>query len=403
MNDRTRVAKPIGFEATIDLIVRGPVITKSSAIGPWGCDAVFSRDAQGRLFFSGDHIKGKLREAFDRFETEAFYDDMGVRRSRESELIAAGDEQEEHETSVTAQLLAGAKRYPAIFSDFIAEGEWPGPGAKRMTRVKIDAETGAAAPGNLRVVDCPVAPGQTIHFRGDIRYFATSETAARDQLNVILQGLRCIASLGADQTIGSGVVTDVVAIDSTVIDFVEHLESLTALAAEEGAFDLHFRDPLCLPNGVINGNLFESEDEIPGEAIKGAVANCLRQITGVTDLSEDLDSVDGSHPLALLCHHLDKLIIRRARPAKHDQPRPTKFPMSLAYFDETLADTALASTSEPLIFHDSAPAFLHDWKTAQWNEIDRECGYHHPMQELRVRTSKAKGIVVPPWLIVVAH
>jgi hypothetical protein len=157
MNNQAGIAKPIGFEATIDLIVRGPVITKRSAIGPWGCDAVFSRDAHGSLFFSGDHVKGKLREAFDRLETEAFCDDTGTRRSRDAELIADADEQEEHEKSVTMQLGAGANRYPAIISDFVAVGAWPGPGEKRITRVKIDDNTGAAKDGNLRVIDCPVA------------------------------------------------------------------------------------------------------------------------------------------------------------------------------------------------------------------------------------------------------
>ena len=61
--------------------------------------------------------------------------------------------------------------------------------------------------------------------------------------------------------------------------------------------------------------------------------------------------------------------------------------MSLAFFQDGLADTALMPTSCPVLHNESAPAFLHDWKSAQRRSIDQRFGYHYPAQELRVRTS----------------
>jgi CRISPR/Cas system CSM-associated protein Csm3 (group 7 of RAMP superfamily) len=53
----------IGIEATLELILRGPILVHSSAVGPWGVDAVALRDPAGHLIIPGDAVKGKVREA----------------------------------------------------------------------------------------------------------------------------------------------------------------------------------------------------------------------------------------------------------------------------------------------------------------------------------------------------
>ena len=385
MNEQQLRPHPIGFQATLDLIVRGPVITKSSAIGPWGCDMVFSRDPAGRLLFSGDHVQGKLREIFDRIKAEAFRDEQEKLRSRNDELIATGATTEDWEESRSRQLSAAAKRYPAVFSDFIALAGAPGPGEHTITRVKIDDDSGAAAEGALRVIDCPVAPGEQILFRGDVRFFAACETTAWRQLDTVLSALRSIASLGADQSVGMGSLIGVGLVRTCVTRFLEIVARAAAIQTSDADLHLSFADPLCCPRGVVNGNIFESEDDIPGEAIKGAVAHCLRQITGLTDVSRDLGEIPDSHPFGLLCRHLDKVFIRRARPSPASGVRNCVPPLSLAFLDDQLADMALAPTDK--LVNGSAPAFVHDWKAKQSTIVNERFGKHYPSQELRVRTA----------------
>jgi len=381
--------------ATIELVVRGPILSKSSQIGPWGVDAVCNRDGLGRLYFPGAPICGKFREACDRLAFEPFDEEGRPQRRRYQALdrFRNVDESGDHDQAMLQQLAAEEDRYPLFCSDFVARGDWPDPGEQTITRVKISPATGAAEEGALRVLDCPVLPGLAVAFRGELRYFDASERSASDRLERILEVLRSIVNLGADGSVGSGRLLDVrldekrfrpLTITTAGAASSRHT---AADASHVFSVDLRFHDPLCLPRGVINGNLFEAESIVPGETLKGALAQLLRQATGLLDPAQGLGDVSTGHPLELLCRHFNRMRFTPARPRPATARRvPQQVPWSLAFLDDRLVDFAL-SDLESLQHPEVSPEFFHDWKGDQWSQVEARFGTYWPPQELRARTA----------------
>ena len=389
--------KPILVEMTVDLTLRGPVLTKSAVAGPWGIDIVCARDGRGRLFLPGPLVKGKVREAFDESYTGAdpFTDSQGCRRSRSADMLA-------DTSSGSAPVREPPERYPAVFYDFIAAGPWPGPGTQTITRVRINEATGSADSGGLWVIDCPVLPGQEVTFRGAIRFGAPSRDDISPIVEAISDRMEWVHGYGADQATGSGKtvsarirrfwIRDLR--ESARVDSYspERFATAAAAAPRLAIVDWELLDPFCVPSGLINGNVFESEDHLRGDVLKGAIAESLRQIVGLPP-GGDLKQGDGEKlPFANLRRHFSAVRITTARPWFSTMPgSPTIPPHSLGIVGRTVYDFVLAGLGQandfaPLV-HGRAAKFFPDWKLADSELVRGQ--FHSPnlVRELRVRTA----------------
>ena len=65
---------------------------------------------------------------------------------------------------------------------------------------------------------------------------------------------------------------------------------------------------------MVNGNIFESNDWIAGEALRGSLSGLIRSVLGVQgrDLGEIV--LPESHPWYLLCKYFDQIHFSRAIP-----------------------------------------------------------------------------------------
>ena len=200
----------IGFESSIELVVRGPILVTSGEIGPWGVDAIALRDPKGRLVITGDAIQGKLRESFDQISNSKNSKDP-FERSRKEDIAVAVDRDDatKFQDSQSKNLDAPSHRYPISFSDFVSKSVWPKPGVQTLTQIAIDLETGATSRGQLRVFDCPAKAGELVRFVGDIRFFADSINDATNRMNQVLEAFRWILSIGSQKSVGFGRVIEV--------------------------------------------------------------------------------------------------------------------------------------------------------------------------------------------------
>ncbi len=310
----------------------------------------------------------------------------------------AGDTAEAREKSHVKNLEA-FHPFPLFFSDFRALEIWPEPGRQTVSQTALDADTGAAKPGSLRTYDCPVLPGQLARFRGDVRFFCGDEEAGKMILDRLCAALAWVISFGSQKSVGYGRNVgaqghgDARVIEQTVTRFSAAAAPQATAGAGSVLVDFSFRDPLCVPSGVVNGNIFESRDEIPGETLRGAVAELLKQIGGLPRDCQDLAQAGTDHPFAALCRHFSRIRFTTARPARPGSREPAPvLPRSWAIAGKRLFDFALVEPQRAEeLFDAEAAAFCHDWKTEDWEAVNSHLGVVFPRQELHVRTAVETG------------
>ena len=392
----------VGIELVVELAVRGPILVHSSEIGPWGVDAVALRDSDGRLVIPGDAVQGKVREAYDEIGGDPFGDEWSRRQSmamlRQYELAEGrtAEAAEQYETYKQQNLNAKVLRYPMVFSDFTSVDTWPTAGVQTISQTAIDSDTGSAKGGSLRVFDCPVQAGQIARFTGTVHFFSEDETTAATTMDRLVQTLNWVLAFGSQRSVGFGRHCDdqhqaaARIVGKTVTDFdkIAAVEPPDA-AAQSVLVDFTFRDPLCLPCGVVNGNTYESRDEIPGEVLRGALAELLKQIGGLPTACCDISQAGNDHPFKTLCDAFDRVRMTTARPTKAEDSRDVRIqPNSLAFVGDRLFDFVLEKDlTETSRLHGRAAAFRHDWKPKHHDAANEYFGTAFPRQELRVRTS----------------
>ena len=397
------MAQRIGTELTIELDLRGPILVTSSEVGPWGVDAVAMRDPAGRLVVPGDSVQGLVREAFEDLGGDLFAPDRP--RSRDiadsTKLPAAhGDvfqQAKAREAAYRKNLEAETKRYGLFFSDFVAAAHCPPPGAATLSQTRVDPATGAAEEGSLRVLDCPVAPGQVITFAGVVRFFAPNETAADEMTDKILQAFCWIPSFGGQKSVGfgrnmgKGGLPQLRLKDKSLHYFGSRRRMVPPTTICE--VGLTFADPICVPAGVANGNIYESRDEIPGEVLRGGLAELLRRIDDREGHNYDLSEASPHHPFIELCQNFSRLRITTARPA-NASPTPAAapsvrvpvVPLSVCVAGGRWFDAALQADTNRL-FDGRAADFAPNWKTPDERRVGEYFRQAVLERELRVRTA----------------
>jgi hypothetical protein len=340
------------FKVTIT--IAGPFLTKATAAGQPGVDTPAARDAVGHLMLPGSQVRGKLREAWDELAAASptlFTPQIGVWLGQKS------GSQEDLIKTASVDPQPGR----LTFDDMLCHVD----SKNQRTRICIDRYRVSVAQGALQVMEAPVESGESEVCEGTIR-FQGAPDEAKEILPYLQAGLCWVTSYGSQKTIGFGRVLDtqveLVATPSATKSALQHS------AGTRMGFSLQLLDALCIGKRRIAGNLFESEEFIPGGALKGAIAR-----SASPELNANLHLVRIAH----------------AFPSE-TQKRPMPIPLSIVSAPDSHDDIALydvAAFDNPVLIHGEAPAFRIDWKSKAWDLATKHFALASLNRELRVRNA----------------
>jgi len=342
----------------ITLKLRGPVLTKSSSPAVLGLDAAVARVACGpdanRPCIHGTLIKGKVREALEQLAHARAIPPVDLGRWFGVDTLPdTGNE---------------PQRGCLHFGDLIAKISPLNHG--RRFGIAIESKLGSVKGEMLQGMETPFEAGQEVTFSGHVWCYGGSENDIRQYLRL---GLRWLTQVGAERTTGFGRVLD------AEVETAPETMTLTEMPPDIAALDfaIHPLGPLCVSNHKIGGNLFESEEFIPGNMIAGALIETAKALdpTGST--------------WNKVREHIDSLVFRHAFPTPEGGERPPALPLSTVCAGNLIYD--VAAFRAPQLLNDEtgrwvAPAFPLDWKGSTWAEVENVLGLVHPARELRVRT-----------------
>jgi len=355
-------------ELSVELELEGPVLTRSTSPGAIGIDAPFAKDANGHFYFPGTLIKGKLRQAWEVLREHASGRIPNARRIEE--LLGRRTANYEFENGPATPESEAAylpERGRTTFTDFTAPRE-AGSTALRY-RISIDPIQQAAQDGMLQVLESPFASGEPVPFKGVIRLLG--EVKPPDVMDAVQLALRAIPALGAGRGIGFGKIKRV------KVDWQEPERKCSGQAANpESGFGLSLTsdEPICVAKPHATGNLFETDDDLSGAVVKGAIAEMIR-------LSGEANTY------SILAGHLSRIRILCSAPVSRDRTEtPCPPAASIAFFGkERWRDTAFAD--EVIWTEPTPPAYQPDWKSEAWSTMRQYFGLASPMRQVRIRTA----------------
>ncbi|NTV47058.1 MAG: hypothetical protein HGB11_11175 [Chlorobiales bacterium] len=372
------------YELSVELTVRAPFISGGGGDGVRGLNKLFVRRSDGSIALNGSHIKGKLREALQELVAKnAFQEEFDVIKWFGTEKST-----DDYETNQGTQVDYRVKSL-LRFSDFIIIS--PSSQAdcsanqKRLTKVRIDSTTGTSKEQALQIVENLFDSGTPVTLQGNISFFSeTSE--ANSTVKTLSTGLKWITALGGSKGSGFGrlerVKTALTTRESFTVptDFGEH---------QEINIHLEFFDDLLI-GGIKKATYFvESENVIPGGAIKGSLARFLNRICGTTP---DWMAIDKSNSAVferfnLLAENFSKIRCSHAFPVAIDRThRPVTIPFSAVTFkgDKEIYDVALQHKAS-LDRHSRIPSFQINWKS--FDAAHRLFGWTFPEITNKTRTA----------------
>lgn len=355
----------------LTLTVRGPFLTKSSTPGDYGVDAVLARDKREQFYIPGTSLVGVLRKAWGEL-SELLGDDFKL--SIDDWLGKDLDSKENNPLPRPKRLYIG---------DLIG----PKKEFKTSYRIRIDEERGSVKEGAYLVTKTPFAPGEEIDFKGQVRFLARDDKERDGFYRHLQMGLKWISQLGAYCTVGFGELVEV-KLENQVENPLCHTSTVSIDGGKiNWRYDLVIRpqSPFCITENHLAGDkLFKSREVIPGNVIKGTLANFWKRLlgcSGETKINDELDSTRRE-----LGHYFDDIRITHAFPGK-DRVRPVQYPLSLVKVGDSFCDVARYEVTDWIASHATAPAFAVDWKNKDYTEVKKLFGWPSVERELRIRTA----------------
>src|SRR5262249_34418327 len=138
--------------------------------------------------------------------------------------------------------------------------------------------------------------------------------------------------------------------------------------------------PLCLAGRRLADNIFESEGEISGAVLKGALACMIQRLEGID--GADISQAPDDSVYRGLRQEFSRLRILHGKAVKQgERKRPGVVPLSCVKLgpEDEVRDLALSGDVQPV--QGMAPAFRVDWKGAA--DVERLFGGRAPNRELR--------------------
>ena len=354
-------------DINICLEIVGPLLTKSTAPGEYGLDAVVARNSDGVPYIPGTLVTGKVRESLEQL----------------SECSAGVDW---FDPDSPAWLGAKSNRgvpqsKRLLFSDFLLSCE-AGNGVR--TRIRIDPERGAAVKGAQLLIDAPFGIREPLYFTGRLTLFVQDDETLQSMQRHVEAALKWITQLGGYRTIGYGRLQKVnMGKPMQRVIIPPRYCSQTA-----GSLDVLIRPeaPFCIARKPrTDNNLFESDAIIPGAALLGSISTTWKELTGGSSCTSVADIRDDER--TDLRESFNHIRITHALPSADSLVRPVVPPLSLVKVDakgcKPYYDVALLSG--PCLIHGQAPAFGVDWKISA--DVEEDFGWPGLRRELRVRTA----------------
>ena len=361
--------KEIELKAVLTL--KGPVITAASEAGVFGVDMPFARNAQGRYYLPGTHVKGLLLE-----NLEKFADVLGLEKSEIEEWFGVGSRAGSNDRPLRGSFLFGDFAADKDVSDAI------------RTRIRIDEARGAVAKGAYLAMESPFESGEDAVFSGTVRFAARNGEEKRIR-KIVEQGLRLTPAFGGQRSVGFGKTAGVQVRIESAVSFP------TAIGQETSGKPLTLRikplTPFCVARGKKAKNLFESDTVLSGATIKGCVAATLNYMVG-RPLGQPADESLPA-PWTELGRHLSRIRFVHAFPSEEKNlDRSRNYPLSLVRApakhgsrEKETYDAILCPG--PGLINGEAPAFCADWKTSDRTAVNEAMGWTEPGRKvLRVRT-----------------
>lgn len=394
------------IELTCALTLSGPLLTRSSSPQGHGIDAPVLRDVQGRICIPGTLVKGRLRQAWmelseacrghpaeslfsPRFDAWLGPGIGATRDARWADEAPKGDSTDAPSRSV--ELRRGLLRFDDFVCSEMGDEEGRTARPQLLQRIRIDRQRGSTVEGALRTLEAPFLSGSRIPFIGRIRYWARDEAEADRMRQHIEVGLRWITNLGGERTAGFGRLISVAVQERRLPLACAPSDASPAPTRNSSStfsscgLSLKPMAPFCISKHRVDRNLFESQEIIPGGAIKGCLASGWRTRLGLSPDGPVEPGLDPQRPE--LCQDFEKLRITHGLPASQgDDLRPVEAPLSLVQGpDDEVYDAALCSGAFLLGDPPRAPRFRLDWKRVP-AELD-SFGWVRPQRQLRVRTA----------------
>lgn len=341
------------YRFTVTLTLAAPVMSQASGARTFGIDAAQIRDEQNRPALPGTLIRGNLRHAWERLWCAHAPEERWP-----PPLHLLGEESQGTQNSPNRARLG--------FSPYWSAEDAGDAGVRH--RIQIHPTQGSVKPGSLQVIEAPFRFGAAIVFSGRISGWLTEAEAEHLEF-WLTKGFGFVAALGALKGAGFGRV-----LDSRVERTLVPPEQPARIpAGDRYRLLLTLDRPFCFARSHTgsDNNRFESEDFIPGAAIKAAIARRLLASS-------------------VLCACLDELRISHAFPAAPNHPRPRSLPLSWAVDGEDqLWDLALKT--KPGLLDHKAPTFQPDWKGKHWDKATQVGGWPVLRRRLAVRTAIKPG------------
>lgn len=353
----------------VTLHLHGPVLTHATTPGEYGIDAVQAKDNSGRPRIDGSLVKGHLRQAWTELRDAA-----GTFAPNIGDLLGEGTGSQKN------MRPAEPARGRLHFSDFIGSA---GGRSGARSRIRIDEERGAVSTRFLQVIETPFAVGEQVTFKGTIDFVALDEATAEGIGRYVTAGLRWVGSMGAFRTIGFGRVIGV-----DVSRGLAAISSPVTSATGSDIIDLqiYFKGPFCVARLQPDGNLFESDDCIPGGVVKGSLASAWRGRLGKQSAGAVEPRMDPER--RELAEHFEHVRFTHAFPAASISGppiRPVRPPLSIVRAKGRTCDVALLEG--PCLVDGAAPEFAIDWKDNDRREVHADFQWPLLDRELRVRTA----------------
>jgi hypothetical protein len=363
---------------TVELSLKGPILTQSTSAGACGVDSVAARNAEGRCYLAGTLVKGRLRQAWEELLPVP---GLGFNPRIDDWLGRGAANEDSDESNKPIEPWRGRLH----FEDFLDHAERH---SEKLYRISLDEQRGAVRKGAYQVIEAPYAPGanSTFKFKGNINYFAVSDEEADQIKHCVEIGLRWITSLGAGRTIGFGRLAAVSVCENRQRPHAVVNSSVTDTPVLD--FALRPFAPFCIARRRVNNNLFESEVVVPGGVLKGCIATSWRTRLDLDGDGQISDGMDPARPE--LSRHFERLRFTHAFPGSASPPiRPNVPPLSLVKFerkDKTLEIRDVVLCDGPVLLGDkpAAPTFAVDWKSHA--DVQSNFGWPDVRRELRVRT-----------------
>lgn len=354
---------------TVTLVLRGPFLTKASAMGAPGIDAPLARDAQGRYYLPGTLVKGKLLEAWRELAGVPGVPDEARRERLLGKEPSKGD----------------WGRYAAIlrFDPFVAAAPREGAAVRTTERIQIDGGRRAVRKGFIQFIEAPYLANERIRFDGLIRFSCRDRQEAEEIQKQVACGLGWVDSFGAGRTIGYGELLSV----RSELQAEEERDGVAELPrTDQLGLSVAPQGPFCVTRHRPSTNEFESTEVIAGGVLKGTLASMINRSMG-RPLAQEIDGQTDS-ARGELCRNFHLLRFTHAFPVRRGEARPLPPPLSVVHY--SLGNGGrfrdLAHREGGLTESGVAPAFSVDWKFADWAKVRGAYGWPDLATELRVRT-----------------